>query len=70
MEFTTTSHFDENTNIQTSYRYYVDGKRVSFSQYNEKEILCNVKGLRGNCLYVTLHKQKKYTLMKSHISYD
>lgn len=70
MEFLATSHLDENTNIQTSHRYYIDGKRVSQTSYTEKQILCNFRGLRENTLYVTLAKKKNYTLIKSHVSYD
>lgn len=43
MDFKVTSKFEPKTNRQTQERYYIDGKRVKASVFENKRILCVIQ---------------------------
>ena len=55
MEFKKT-YKETDTGCQRNIYYYVDNKRVSCDKYYDKEVLCQVKGMRYNSSYLYNNK--------------
>ena len=70
MNFLETVHYNQKNGKSTCNRFFINGKRVRKTTYQDKMSLCRYKGMRENSLLTRSENKSSYILLKHYCSFD